>query len=211
MKRSDLSTDFIQRMIRFVDDCEKGISQINNDYKATQARIRQQANADLQAAEAWRNNALHNLGTKCAQLSVGVRSLIRELDSLEAVIERTDKFYKRTKARADDARDFPSLHTSDDYVEALQSVVARFRTLSSKYTQNTLPVIINELHYLISRQRREDYAELVALKNYAARLDAEVKDSLAADKAEETRAIRQPGRGLRQSNGLSRAGNAHPH
>ena len=191
MKRSDLSTDFIQRMIRFVDDCEKGISQINNDYKATQARIRQQANDDLQAAKAWRDNALRNLGTKCAQLSVGVRSLIRELDSLEAVIERTDKFYKRTKARADDARDFPSLHTSDDYVEALQSVVARFRTLSSKYTQNTLPVIINELHYLISRQRREDYAELVALKNYAARLDAEVKDSLAAVKAEETRAIEE--------------------
>lgn len=189
MKRTDQSIEFIQRMIRFADDCESGIQAMNAEYQETKRQISSRCSANLINVETWHKKALQNLNAKCTQVSVGVCSLIQELDKLETTIERVDKYYKRSKARANDCADFPSLHTSDDYVEALQSIVKRFRLLSAKYTEKTLPFLINDLNYLLSKKRKADYAELISLKNFSAKLEEEVRDSLTSIKSDEMKDI----------------------
>ncbi len=191
MKRSDLSIDFIRRMIKFADYCENSIRSVNSEYSRVCAQIDREHSEGIASVQKWRRDSLQRLNGKCTQISTGVQSLIQQLDRLESTIERVDKYYKRSVGKAGDCADFPSLHTSDDYVEALSGIVNRFKILSSKYTEKTLPFLINDLNYLLSRKRKADYAELKALNDFAARMEEEVKDSLSSVMAEETGSIEQ--------------------
>lgn len=194
MKRIDRSADFILRMNKFADDCEKAIQLMNSHYRQAKAEIEAQCATQLRSVITWQKQASQQLNSKCNDITSGVASLLRELDKLDALIARVDKYYQKAKGKAADSDEMSNLNTSDDYVEALKQIVDRFKAVSAKYTEKVLPFLINDINYLLSKRRKQDYAELLSLRRLALRLDKEVKENLQAVRDEELSAIEEKSR-----------------
>ena len=189
MRIIDRSVDLIMRLNQFADDCETAIQAMNSRYRQARAEIENRSVAQIQSVLKWQKQAAQQLQSKCSEVTTGVASLLRELDKLDALIARVDKYYQKNKIKALESTELSNLKTSDDYVEALRQIVDQFKQVSTKYTEKVLPFLINDINYLLSKKRKQDYAELLSLRRLAVHLDKEAKDNLKAIKDEELLAI----------------------
>ena len=189
MRIIDRSVDLIMRLNQFADDCETAIQAMNSRYRQARAEIENRSVAQIQSVLKWQKQAAQQLQSKCSEVTTGVASLLRELDKLDALIARVDKYYQKNKIKALESMELSNLKTSDDYVEALRQIVDQFKQVSTKYTEKVLPFLINDINYLLSKKRKQDYAELLSLRRLAVHLDQEAKDNLKAIRDEELSAI----------------------
>lgn len=189
MNRVDRSLDLVLRLNKFADDCEAAIRIMSSRYRQAKADAESRCAAQTEAIAAWQKRAVQTLNGKCARITTGVSDLLRSLEKLEIVIARTDKYYQKTKAKAAASTELPALNTSDDYLTALQQIVERFQAVSEKYTQRVLPFLINDVNYLLSKRRKQDYSELLALQRLALRLKEEATGNLKEVRDEELSAI----------------------
>lgn len=189
MRMIDRSVDLIMRLIKFADDCETAIQTMNSRYRQARSDIENRCVAQVQSVLKWQKQAVQQLNSKCNEVTTGVSALLRELDKLDALVARVDKYYQKSKIKAVDSTKLSDLATSDDYVEALRQIVDQFKKVSAKYTEKVLPFLINDINYLLSKKRKQDYADLLSLRRLAVHLDHEAKDNLEAIRDEELSAI----------------------
>lgn len=177
MAKIDYAVDFILRMNGFVDECDKAIKDTKQYYLKTKEELKQQQIAEINQVHSIQQNATNQLSAKCSKIKSGISSFKKQLEKLEGIISRVDKYYQRSKDKTDIIQP-AKLDTTDDYLQTLQSVVTRYEEISQKYTEKTLPFIINDINYFLSAKRKNDYQELLSLFQLGAQLEKEAKDNL---------------------------------
>ena len=99
---------------------------------------------------------------------------------MDAELSKIDKYYVKTKhsrqQEMQGVRD-ESYEMSEDYFSVLQQIKQDYQKLSKKYSEDILPSLLNGLHYLFSKKRKNDYMSLMALLNT---IDAFVEEVNAA-------------------------------
>lgn len=88
--------------------------------------------------------------------------------SMDSHLERVDKYYKKTKDQKEtffkDKAEKKYQNGVSDYFEILNQIQSDFARISEKYAKKILPAIINGLNFFFSKERKNDYEELIILK-----------------------------------------------
>jgi len=90
------------------------------------------------------------------------------LNKVKEKFKTADKYYVKTREKKMEElaqKTDSNLADSDDVFEALNKVKEQFKTLSDKYSKDKLPALFDGINYLFSKQRKQDYEDLIVLKN----------------------------------------------
>ncbi|MCL2645906.1 MAG: FtsK/SpoIIIE domain-containing protein [Phycisphaerales bacterium] len=170
----------IKNINAFAEQSDRRIQQLWSNFNASKQRLAEQRDEFMKNAAKEREDSISSTRKKAASLKDGAEKLYREVGALESSIAAADKHYAKTRAdkshlltRQNDT----STSSETDPFAALKTLKDKFEKIAAKYRQ-TKPGMMDNLHYLFSGQRKQDYVELIVLKNTLAKMLAEVDKNL---------------------------------
>ena len=168
----------ISKINSFVEESDQKIAHLWSNYDNSKVRLEEQYKNFVAQAKKQRDESTDATNKKASVLKESAVKIYREVIDLDTTLANADKYYVKT--RDNKAAELAQITdtTADnelDIFDALEKVKKQFEDISVKYSKDTLPALIDGVAYFFSKQRKQDYEELVVLKNTIEKLMGEIK------------------------------------
>ena len=158
----------IQKLNTLVDELDRVILSMQQQYKARKERIADEHSKTLSKFDADCQNAVTATRVKSQTLISEAYKIQNEIRAMDEKLASADKYYVKTKIKREaELADVKDNHydANSDYFDTLKHIKRDYAELSRKYSEDILPGLINGLNYLFSSKRKRDYEELLILLN----------------------------------------------
>lgn len=165
----------------FADRAELLINNTQANYERTKKQLNSKHEQLLSSLDSSYHNACNSIKMKSDKTIAEAHSIMQEITKLDAQLTSVDKYYVKTKKKKEEAlSDKKSSHYDDatDYFDTLEDIKKSFTVIYKKYSEDILPALINGLNYLFSAKRKQDYEELIVLRNTVAAFITEIEEEL---------------------------------
>jgi len=172
----------IKNINSFAEQADQKIQQLWSNFENSKRNLEKQYNDFMSKASAELNGNTAAIKRKATELKENAEKIYRDITALDASLAKADKYYVKTRDKkiAELAqRTETSIVAEEDIFTALEKVKGRFSVLSAKYSKESLHAVLDGLHYMFSSQRKQDYEELIILKNTLEILMAEIKNMIS--------------------------------
>ena len=142
-----------------IDRYKRESAALKNTFQSSCDAVRQQFRMTIQRARNIQNGILQ----------------------LEDQLSAADKYYVKAKKKKEvvlSGRTGDDFKAATDYFETLNKLQERFTVLCKKYSEDILPGLINGLSYLFSSKRKQDYEDLIILRNTVTAFVEEIEEEL---------------------------------
>lgn len=178
----------------FADNAEKLINRTQSNYEKDKSLMQNRHSSSLSSLDSSYNNNCSSLNSQSQQTIREAKKILSEINKLDEKLSTADKYYVKTKKKKEELL---AGTTSDkyadatDYFKALDEIKKSFNVLYKKYTEDILPGLINGLNYLFSSKRKQDYEELIILRNTVAAFVKEIEEVLPPITAEKLATLKE--------------------
>lgn len=183
----------INNINSFAEQSDQKIQQLWNNFNISKRRLEEQYNQFMAKAKAEFDKSTAGIRKKATVLKENADKIYKEVLTLDTSLANADKYYVKTREKKMEElaqKTEASIVDEADIFTALEKVKEQFKAISSKYSEDQLPAMFNGLNYIFSKQRKQDYEDLIVLKNTLEKLMEEIKktipelisDSTKADK-----------------------------
>lgn len=120
---------------------------------------------NLEEQHTKRTQSIHN---QTNQMMADAQKIQMDISGLDAHLSQVDKYYVKTKMKKSEELSHiqsERYRGTADYFKALENIKEEYTHIMRKYSEDILPFLINGLNYLFSAKRKQDYEELIILKN----------------------------------------------
>jgi len=160
----------------FAEQSDKNIQQLWNNFNASKRRLEEQYNQFMAAAKAEFEKNTSAIRKKATSLKENADKVFKEVVTLDASLANADKYYVKTREKKMEElaqQTESSIIDEGDIFAALEKVKKQFKVLSEKYSLDK-PAMFDGLNYMFSKQRKQDYEDLIILKNTLKKLMDEI-------------------------------------
>jgi len=168
----------INNINSFAEESDQKIAQLWNSHKKSKAGLENQFVNFMTQATKERDDGISATKKKAMSMRESAEKIYKEVLALDASLAETDKYYVKTrdkKAEELAQKTDASFEGELDIFVALEKVKVQYQSISSKYSEDTLPAVVDGVIYIFSKQRKADYEELIVLKNTLEGLMDEIK------------------------------------
>jgi len=165
----------------FAEQSDQKISQLWNNYKGSKARLEEQYKNFMSQAAKERDATAAGTKKRALEFKESADKIYQEVLTLDASLANADKYYVKTRTqKAAELAKITETSVDDepDVFAALEKVKEQYKEISVKYSKETLPAIVDGVIYIFSKQRKQDYEELIILKNTIEKLMEEIKKTI---------------------------------
>lgn len=165
----------------FAEQSDKKIAQLWSNYNNSKAHLEEQYKKFIAQAIEEYNVVTGGIRKKALALKESAEKIHQDVLTLDATLANVDKYYVKTRTEKNEElaqKTKLSVDDEPDVFVALEKVKERYQAISSKYSKETLPAIIDGINYIFSKQRKQDYEELIILKNTIEKLMTEIKKTI---------------------------------
>ncbi|MCL2399788.1 MAG: FtsK/SpoIIIE domain-containing protein [Defluviitaleaceae bacterium] len=178
----DITYQTILRLINdintFAEQSDQKIQQLWDNFNNSKNRLEGQYNQFMERVSKEFENNTSVTRKKATALKENADKIYQEVLTLDASLANTDKYYIKTRVKKEEElaqETKASIIDEVDIFVALEKAKVQYKEISSKYSREILPAIINDVNYIFSKQRKQDYEELIVLKNTLGKLMEEIK------------------------------------
>jgi len=171
----------IQRLNLFVDNADATIQRTWANFNTDKSQLANSHDAAMRKLNFDFNRNKGALNARAQTVLSEAKEIHQEILKLDSTLTAADKYYVKTKKKKEEelASVQSERHSGDkDFFESLKSIRDQYQSLTRKYSQDILPAIINGLNYMFSSKRKQDYEELIVLKNTVETLINEISQTL---------------------------------
>lgn len=165
----------------FADGAESQITVTQSTYAKDRQLLLDRQRRELSDLDTRYQTECTELRRRSSQAIAEAEGIVREINKLDERLGMVDKYYVKTKKKWEDFLEGTTSAAYDgatDYFTALDQLKASFQTLYRKYSEDILPGLINGLNYMFSSKRKNDYQELIVLRNTAQAFLKELNETL---------------------------------
>lgn len=126
-------------------------------------------------------NACIAIKNKSQKTISNAKKILEEITKLDEKLSAVDKYYIKTKEKKEESlseKTSSDYSNATDYFDTLAKIQNNFNVLYKKYSEDILPGLINGLNYFFSNKRKQDYEELIILRNTVAVFVKEIEKEL---------------------------------
>ena len=177
----DLMVDIIANIHSFIDEAETSIQQMVVNFENTKNAVTVRRTKGLQELTAQYNSQQQGIKSNSQKMIDDAQDIYDEILDLEEELTSADKYFRKTKAKSEQelaGRVSKKYDSQSDYFEILSDIKYRFEALSVKYSVRKHGGVGDWLNYHLSSKRKEDYEELIILKNTVLKLIREINESI---------------------------------
>ncbi len=177
----------------FADSAEQLITSTQAAYDREKAQLTQRGSSVVASLDATYKNNCKLVNDQSTRTIAEARRILGEIDKLDVRLSSADKYYVKTKKKRQELlSDTISEKYADatDYFTALDRIKGEFNVLYIKYSTDILPGLINGLNYMFSSKRKQDYEELIVLRNTVAAFVKEIEQALPSITQEKLAALK---------------------
>ena len=171
----------INNINSFAEQADRKIQQLWNDFGNSKRNLEEQYNRFMSSASSELEKNTAAIKTKAMLFKDSAEKTYQDVISLDAALAGVDKYYVKTRANKIQElgqRTESSISDEADIFTALEKVKEQFEQLSAKYSQDKLPALFDGINYVFSKQRKQDYEDLIVLKNTLEKLMDEVRTAI---------------------------------
>lgn len=171
----------IENINSFAEQNDHKIKQLWNNFNNSKNRLDEQYKQFMTKASVDFNNNTASIKKKALVLKENADRIYQEVLTLDASLANADKYYVKTRTKKIEelARKTETSITDEaDIFAALEKVKEQYKKIAVKYTKETLPALVDGVVYLFSKQRKQDYEDLIVLKNTLEKLMGEIKKTI---------------------------------
>ena len=166
----------------FAEQSDQNIQLLWNNYNNSKQRLEEQYNQFMKKASAEYDNSTSAIRKKATALKETADKTYKEVLTLDDSLANADKYYVKTRAKKIEElaqKTETSITDEQDIFAALEKVKKQFESISSKYSKEALPALFDGINYIFSKQRKQDYEDLIVLKNTLEKLIDEIKKTIS--------------------------------
>lgn len=172
--------NLITKLHLFVDEAETAIKTLFANYNHSRAVLAGRQTQELNNLNSQLNAQTTGVKNQTEKMIRDAQGIYDEISELEEELITADKYYLKTKKKTEqELQDRSSDKYADqtDYFAIFEDIKRRYTALADKY-KGRKHGILDGLNYAFSSQRKEEYAELIVLKNTLGKLIEEIKEIL---------------------------------
>ena len=165
----------------FAEQSDQKIQQLWNNSNNSKRSLEEQYNQFMTKASDSNNKASAAIQKKAAEFQKNAESIYQEVSSLDALLAKADKYYVKTRAKKTEElaqETEASIVGGADIFAALEKVKEQHKEIAAKYSEKSLPAILDGVNYIFSKKRKQDYEKLIVLKNTLERLMREIGETI---------------------------------
>ena len=165
----------------FADRADAMVQQINAETEKNRALMEARQKNALNELDNNYRNVCSSIQNQAKNTGNEAQRILTEVNRLDERLSKADKYYQKTKKKkeASLAGTISDAYTdATDYFRAFENIRKEFNRLFRKYTEDILPGLLNGLNYLFSSQRKQDYEDLIVLRNTVDRFVSEIRSTL---------------------------------
>lgn len=158
----------LQDLNAFADRAEAMINSVQNANKQQNAQIEKALQDTRTAYDQECNKQVAAIREQSNKTFTDAEKIRQDIESLDHKLCTLDKYYVKTRNRRAEilaGMTSEKYASATDYFSAMDQIRKDYTLLTSRYTSDILPGLINGLNYLFSSKRKKDYEELIILKN----------------------------------------------
>ncbi len=163
-----LVIDCIMQLNDFISTMDEKIRQTQENYDSRKRQMNEEHKKSLAKFDDDCNSQIQILEKNKKSMIMEAEQIKSKIQKIDEHLSSIDKYYVKTKIKKlEELKHKKSDEYQDpnDYFEALKAIQKQYSDISSKYTKDILPSIINHLNYIFSAKRKSDYEELIILHN----------------------------------------------
>jgi Cdc6-like AAA superfamily ATPase len=171
----------INNINSFAEQSDQKIQLLWNNLNNSKQKLAEQNNQFTSKAKAEYDSKTAAIRKKAAALRENADKMYKEVLGLDASLAHADKYYVKTKTKKETElaeKTQTTIIEEADVFAALEKVKTQFGALSEKYAQDKLPDLFDGINYIFSEKRKNDYEELIVLKNTLEKLMEEIKKTI---------------------------------
>ena len=168
----------INNINSFAELYDGKIKQLWNNLNNSKRKLEEQYNQFMKKASADLNSNTAAIKKKAVTLKENADRIYQEVLTLDATLASSDKYYVKTRKNKLEEllrKTETSITNEADIFAALEKAKEKYKQIASKYTKESLPALVDGVVYLFSKQRKQDYEDLIVLKNTLEKLMGEIK------------------------------------
>ena len=152
----------------FADKSEMLIKHSRSSYEQSKNALADRQNSALSYLEENYKKNCDAISSKSKKTIAEARKMLSDVEALDSTLVQVDKYYLKTKIKKEKELANTTSDRFDegtDYFVVLEDIKTQYTAISRKYSEDILPVLINELNFFFSSKRKRDYEELIVLLN----------------------------------------------
>ncbi|MBE6612156.1 MAG: cell division protein FtsK [Ruminococcaceae bacterium] len=165
----------------FADRAEAVAAGLTQDYEQGRAALSASHSKALGSYDAAYKANYTSVQDKSMLTITEARGILAEIDLLDDRLSKVDKYYLKTKEKKiAELRNVTNekYDGATDYFAVLRTLKGEFDVLYKKYAEDILPGLLNGLNFLFSGKRKQDYEDLIILRNTVASFVSEIEEVL---------------------------------
>ena len=184
----------IQKLNAFIDDRDVYLLSLQQQYAANKNKAIESFNNSISKFNSDCEKAINDVRTKSYSLIDDAKRIGNDVNNMDEHLSNVDKYYIKTKKKKEEeltGTTDQKYYSGDDYFSTLSQIKKDYQVISKKYTEDILPSILNGLNYIFSSKRKQDYEELIVLKNTIKAFIGEIEDTIPEITAETIDSMRK--------------------
>ena len=176
-----LLINIISNLHSFIDEAENSIKAVYANFNNAKNILATRRANDLRQLTNKYNANQNAVKSQAQKIVNDAQAIYNEIAQLEREISENDKYFVKTKIKKEQLLAGVSsgrYNDSQDYFDVLNDIKSRFQSLVLKYSNRKHRGIIDGINYLVSKQRTQDYEELMILENTTLKLIAEINETM---------------------------------
>lgn len=168
----------VRELNNFADNMDKKIGALQSSYSTGKAAMLKKHSQSISTFDSNSASAIGSIKAKSKALLADAEKMQRDILALDEQLSAVDKYYVKTKKKKEEElaqTKSDKFGDNGDYFQTLSAIRDSYIAISDKYSKDILPGLINGLNFLFSSKRKQDYEELIILKNTLAAFVAEMK------------------------------------
>jgi len=170
----------IHNINSFAEQSDQKIQQLWDNFNNSKRRLEEQYNQFMTKASAEHDSGANFTEKKATALRENANKIYQEVLKLDTSLAATDKYYVKMRVQKTEElaqKTEKNITDTEDVFIALEQVKKQYMSVAEKYKE-TLPAIINGVNFIFSKQRKQDYEELIVLKNTLEKLIEEINETI---------------------------------
>jgi len=163
----------------FAEQSDKKIQLLWNNFNNSKRRLEEQKNQFMTNAKTEYESGTSSIRKKATALKDNAEKVYKDILALDSSLANADKYYVKTKEKKIEElaqKIESSIIDEGDVFAALDKIKEQFKVLSAKYSK---PGMFDGINFMFSKQRKQDYEDLIVLKNTLEKLMAEIKKTIS--------------------------------
>ncbi|MCL2295354.1 MAG: FtsK/SpoIIIE domain-containing protein [Spirochaetes bacterium] len=172
----------INNINSFAEQSDQRIQQLWNNFENSKKSLEEQYNQFMSNAAGQYDSSANVTRKKGAELKNNAEKIYKEVLALDTSLANADKYYVKARdLKTEELGKKAEITTIDDpdIFLALENVKKQFESLSLKYSKEKLPALFDGINFAFSKQRKQDYEDLIVLKIRLENLMEEIKKTIA--------------------------------